>query len=206
MPIRLGFIASHRGSNMQAIVDACNEGRLDAIPAVVISNNSGSQALQRARADSIPAYHVSAQTHPGPGGEDQAILEILQRHEVDLVILAGYMKKIGAKTMQRYRNRILNIHPALLPKYGGQGMYGSRVHEAVVAAGDPVTGASVHLADEEYDHGPVVAQLRVAVQPGDTPETLAERVLEVEHELYVDTVARIASGEIDLDALEPTQR
>jgi phosphoribosylglycinamide formyltransferase-1 len=113
-------------------------------------------------------------------------------------VLAGYMKKIGPRTLARYRGLVLNIHPALLPKFGGQGMYGRRVHEEVLAAGDRMTGVTVHLADEEYDRGPILAQREVPVVRGDTVDSLAARVLEAEHALYVETLARIARGEIRL--------
>ena len=196
----LGFLASHGGSNMQAIIDACREGRLDAEPRVVISNNSRSRALRRAADAGIPHYHVSTVTHPDDKARDTAIVDILQRHGVDLVVLGGYMKELGPQTIARFRNRIVNVHPALLPKFGGRGFFGLAVHEAVLASGDRVTGATIHLVDELLDHGAVLAQQTVAVKEGDTPETLAERVLAVEHSLYVDTLRRIASGEIDLDA------
>ena len=114
---------------------------------------------------------------------------------MQVVALAGYMKMLGPRTLNAYRNRILNVHPALLPKFGGRGMYGDRVHKAVLASGDSVSGVTVHLVDEEYDHGPVVAQMQVPVLPGDTPDTLAARVLEQEHVLYPKTIQRIAAGE-----------
>ena len=185
---------------MQAVIDACREGRLEAEPRVVISNNSRSGALRRADEADIPRYHVSTVTHPGDDARDRAIVDILERHGVDLVVLGGYMKELGPQTIARFRNRIVNVHPALLPKFGGRGFYGIAVHEAVLASGDSVTGPTIHLVDEQIDHGAVLAQSRVAVLKGDTAETLAERVLEVEHSLYVDTLRRIASGEIDLDA------
>ena len=185
---------------MQAIIDACREGRVNAEPRVVISNNSRSQALRRAADAGIPRYHVSTVTHPGDDARDRAIVDILVRHDVDLVVLGGYMKELGPETIARYRDRIVNVHPALLPKFGGRGFYGIAVHEAVLASGASVTGATIHLVDEQLDHGAVLAQRSVAVEEGDTPETLAERVLAVEHSLYVDTLGRIASGEIDLDA------
>ena len=146
--VRLGFLVSHGGSNMQAIIDAWKEGRLHAEPAVVISNNSASGGMERARQEGIPAIHLSAATHPDPSDLDAAIARALEAHGVDLVILAGYMKLLGPRTLSRYRGRILNVHPALLPKYGGKGFYGKRVHEAVLAAGERVTGASIHLVDE----------------------------------------------------------
>jgi phosphoribosylglycinamide formyltransferase-1 len=173
----LGFLSSHGGSNMQAIIDACRQGRLDAGLCVVISNNSRSTALERAHREGIPHFHLSSKTHPAPGLLDGAILEALETHGVNLVVLAGYMKILGPRTISRYRGRILNIHPALLPKFGGEGMYGKRVHEAVLAAGETVTGVTIHTVDEEYDHGPIVAQCEVPVLKDDTVDSLAERVL-----------------------------
>lgn len=197
--MNIGFLASHGGSNMQAIIDACKEGRLSATAAVVISNNGDSRALERARTEGIPNYHLSGNTHPDPDDLDRAIMDTLILHKVDVVALAGYMKKLGPKTLAHFRGRILNIHPALLPKFGGKGMYGIHVHEAVLAAGEKESGVTVHLVDEEYDRGPILAQVRVPVMPGDTPEALAERVLAQEHILYSATLQRIATGEIILD-------
>ena len=195
---RLGFLASHGGSNMQAIVDACGDGRLTAEPAVVISNNSGANALARARRKDIPAYHLSGKTHPDPEDLDAAILEVFQRHNVSLVILAGYMRLLGPKTLAAYPDRVLNIHPALLPRFGGKGLFGSAVHEAVLAAGDRVTGVTVHVVNEQFDSGPILAQVPVPVEDGDTTESLAARVLTQEHLLFVDTLQRIESGELEL--------
>jgi len=183
---------------MQAIIDACRAGKLHAAPVVVISNNGDSRALERARAEGIPNYCLSGKTHPDPEGLDRAILDTLILHKVDVVALAGYMKKLGPGTLARFRGRILNIHPALLPKHGGKGMYGIHVHEAVIAAGEKESGVTVHLVNEEYDRGPILAQVRVPVMPDDTPEKLAERVLVQEHILYPATLERIAAGEIVL--------
>ncbi len=193
----LGFLASHGGSNMQAIIDACKHARLDAKPCVVISNNSDSMALARAIKEGIPRYHISASTHPGDA-EDRAILSTLRAHNVDTVILAGYMKRIGPATLAAYRGRILNIHPALLPKFGGLGLYGKRVHEAVLRAGEKVSGATVHIVDEDYDTGPILNQVQVPVLEGDTVDSLAERVLQQEHLLYVETLRKICEGTIAL--------
>jgi phosphoribosylglycinamide formyltransferase-1 len=199
MKLRLGFLASHEGSNVQAILDACREGRLDAEPCVVISNNSDAMALDRAMAARIPGFHLSSHIHPDPNRLDEAILEVLLKHRVNLIVLAGYMKKLGPKTLAQYRGRVLNIHPALLPKFGGQGMYGSRVHEAVLASGDKETGVTIHLVDEEYDRGKILAQKNVPVNPDDTAESLGARVLAAEYEIYVATLQRIAKGEISLE-------
>jgi phosphoribosylglycinamide formyltransferase-1 len=196
--MNLGFLASGRGSNMQAVIDACKSGRLAAKPRVVISNNSGSGALARASQEGIPRYHLSGRTHPDPAQLDAAILNALLHHETELVILAGYMKKLGPRTLERYAGRIINIHPALLPKFGGLGMYGARVHQAVLGAGEKETGVTIHLVDAEYDTGPIVAQCRVPVLAGDTVESLAQRVLEQEHRFLVETIDKIVSGEITL--------
>ena len=198
---RLGFLVSHGGTNMQAIIDACKEGRLDAVPCVVISNNSGAMALERARREDVPWYHLSQQTHPSAGALDQAMTQVMERHGVNLVVMAGYMLKIGPFLLARYAGRIVNVHPALLPRHGGKGMYGERVHEAVLAAGDEITGVTIHLVDAQYDHGAILAQREAPVLPDDTVESLRQRVLAVEHQLYAETLQRIAIGEINLPGL-----
>ncbi|MFP4369317.1 MAG: phosphoribosylglycinamide formyltransferase [Candidatus Kapaibacterium sp.] len=196
--LRLGFLASHGGSNMQAIIDNCKSNRLDAVPAVVISNNSHSMALERARQEGIPWYHISRVSYPDEKSHDEAIIEALKEHESDLVILAGYMRKLGNTALEAFKNKVLNIHPAMLPKFGGKGMYGIKVHEAVLAAGEKETGVTVHLVNNEYDKGRILAQEKVAVLPGDTPQMLAERVLKTEHEIYSQVLQSIAEGRIKL--------
>ena len=196
--MRLGLLASQRGTNLQAIVDACKSGRLAAEPVVVISNNSGSGAVQRAKREGIPFHHLSGKTHPSAEALDAAIEETLEKYGVELVILVGYMKKLGPKTLSRFAGRVINTHPALLPKFGGQGMYGARVHQAVLAAGEKETGVSIHVVDQDYDTGPVIAQCRVPVEPGDTPDSLAERVVAREHEFLVETIGAIVDGRISV--------
>lgn len=184
---------------MKAIVSAIGDGVLEAEACVVISNNSKSPALAFAVERGFPAYHLSEVTEGSPEQLDAAICEALVRHDVDLVVLSGYMKKLGTRMLTRYQNRILNIHPALLPKFGGQGMYGNFVHAAVLAAAETVSGATIHLVDPEYDHGRVLAQREVPVLPGDTVDTLAERVRSAEPGLYVDVLRAVAAGELSLD-------
>jgi len=183
---------------VQAVIDACHTGRLRVKPCVVISNNSHAEALARAKQAGVPAYHVSSKTHSSPEQLDAEILRLLLQHEVELVLLAGYLRKLGVQTLQRYRNRIINIHPALLPKFGGQGMYGAAVHEAVLAARETETGVTIHLVDEEYDHGAILAQCRVPVLAEDTVASLAQRVLEREHSFLIETLERIIAGELIL--------
>jgi phosphoribosylglycinamide formyltransferase-1 len=199
--LTLGLLASHRGSNVQAVVEACRAGRLDARPAVVISNNASSGVLQFAKGAGIPTRRIGGPEYEDEQVRDAAILGTLEEHDVDLVLLLGYMRLLGPRTTATYRGRILNTHPALLPRHGGKGMYGNLVHAAVLESGDLETGVTVHLVDEQYDHGDVVAQCRVAVQPGDTVDSLAARVLAREHEFLVETLQQIATGRIRLPGL-----
>ncbi len=186
---RLGILASHRGTNFQAIIDACRNGQLSARPVVAISNNSKSVALQRARDAGIETAHLSNRTHPDPDELDHAILDCLTDHDIDIVITAGYMKRLGQRTLGHYAGRILNIHPALLPKYGGRGMYGMNVHRAVIESGDTQTGVTIHWIEGDYDTGPVIAQRTISVREDDSPESLASRVLELEHTLLIKTLS-----------------
>lgn len=195
--LRLGFLASHGGSNFQAVVEAIRGARLAATAALLICNNRGAEAVQRAQREAIPAVVLNGVTHPDASALDAAMLEALQGHAVDWVVLAGYMKMIGPAVLTAYRDRIINIHPALLPKFGGQGMYGRRVHEAVLAAGETESGVTIHLVDEHYDHGRILAQTRVPVFPDDSIESLAARVLKREHGFLVETIAEIARSEVE---------
>lgn len=196
--MRLGFLASKNGSNMQAIIDACADGRIPASPSLLICNNPTAFAAARARTAGLTVEILNGKTHPNPSDLDLAIEEALLAHQIDLVILAGYMKRIGKHVLSSFSNRILNIHPSLLPKFGGRGMYGIRVHQAVIQSGESETGATVHLVNERYDEGPILQQRSINVDSEDTPEALQQRTLVLEHSLYPDTIAKIAKGEIDL--------
>jgi len=191
-------LASHEGTTLQSIIDACVQGRIDGHVVAVISNNSGSGALRRAAAAGIDTFHVSSVTHPDGDALDAAICDALQRARADVVFLAGYMKRLGPRTLAAFPSRVLNTHPALLPKFGGRGMFGDRVFEAGLAGGESESGASVHLVDAEYDTGTVVRQQRIRVVPGDTVESLKGRVQACEREAVVQTLATIASGELIL--------
>lgn len=186
------MLASGGGSNLQSIIDRSLDGSLAADVVVVISNNSGAKALDRARTHGIEALHVSSATEGSSDATDRRITEEFISREVDLVVLAGYMKRIGPDILHAFAGRIVNIHPALLPKFGGEGMYGIRVHEAVIAAGETESGPTVHLVDAEYDHGMVLGRRVVPVLPGDSPETLQKRVLVEEHVLLPRVIQELA--------------
>jgi phosphoribosylglycinamide formyltransferase-1 len=188
--VRLAVLLSGGGRTLQNLLDRIADGRLDAEVAVVVSSNSTAFGLERARQAGIPTAVVRRRDFETADAFSEAITAAIGPYEVDLVILAGFTQKYLFP--ERYRGRVLNIHPALLPKYGGQGMYGHHVHEAVLAAGETESGCTVHLADHEYDHGPILVQKRVPVLPGDTPETLAERVFEAESEAYPEAIQLVA--------------
>lgn len=188
MPSRLAVLASGRGSNLQAIIDHFENLARERIAkvALVASNRADSPALIRAATSLIDFAHFDA---TDDGSE---LLELLRKFRIDLVALAGYLKRIPPKVIREYGGRIINIHPALLPGFGGEGMYGARVHEAVIASGAKETGVTVHLVDEDYDRGPIIAQWRMPVRKSDTAESLAARVLGVEHIVYPRAVEMVA--------------
>ena len=187
MPSRLAVLASGRGSNLQAIIDHFDGlGRLAKI-VLVASNRADAPALAKAASASIESAHFNA------ADDGSELLGLLRRFQVDLVILAGYLKRIPPQVIDAFRGRILNVHPALLPAFGGEGMYGGRVHEAVLAAGAEQTGVTVHLVDNDYDRGLIVSQWIVPVLAGDDAHSLAERVLEVEHIVYPRAVEMVAA-------------
>lgn len=198
--LNIAVLASHEGTTLQAVLDACAAGKIAARIALVISNNADSGALRRARAAGIASLHLSSTTHADSVELDRAIAAALAEHRIDIVLTAGYMKKLGPATRQAYAGRILNTHPALLPRFGGRGMYGALVHRAVLAAGERQSGATIHLIDEDYDTGPVLAQVTVPVEAGDTEMSLAARVQRAERALLVEVLAEIASGKRKLPA------
>ena len=197
-PLRIGFLASGGGSSAQAIIDAIRTGDLDAEARLVVSNNRSAAALQSARDAGVPALCIPTQADPDLA--DAELARAMAAHGVDLIVLSGYLRRLGRETLARYGGRILNIHPGPLPEFGGQGMYGRRVHEAVLAAGVTPSAIVIHVVDEEYDHGPEVARRKVEVRPGDTPETLEARVRALEPAFFVETLRRIAKGDLALPA------
>jgi phosphoribosylglycinamide formyltransferase 1 len=198
MKMRIAVAISGRGSNLEALLRALEPaGRAQV--ALVVSDRADAAGLVRARDRRIPAEVIS---QPADGDE---WLRLLWRFQIDLVVLAGYLKLVPAPVIDAYRGRIINVHPALLPAFGGKGMYGHRVHQAVLASGVRETGVTVHLVDEVYDRGAVLAQARVPILPGDTADTLAERVLAVEHRLLPATVLAAAAAGRPVPLADPVE-
>lgn len=205
-PLRVGVLASGSGSNLQALLDRFNLGDDPSARIVlVVGSRPGIQALERARAAEVEAEVLPAAV-PGAEGEaesDEAfLLRRLGEANVELVVLAGYLRLIPPAVVRAFWGRMINIHPALLPSFGGRGMYGRRVHEAVIERGCRVSGVTIHLVSEEYDRGPIVAQWPVPVMEGDDPAALAARVLRVEHSLLPVVVSGIARGRLSLSSAD----
>lgn len=192
--MNIAIFASGGGSNFQAIADACESGHIPGRVVLCVASRADAGVIERAERMGIP--HTVLQGSPSEWASD--ILGQLQAAEVELIALAGFMKMIPGALIQHYPGRIVNIHPALLPAFGGKGMYGMNVHRAVVAAGESESGATVHVVDEQYDTGPIVAQSRVPVLPDDAPEDLAARVLRVEHTLYPDVLRAFAENRVHI--------
>jgi phosphoribosylglycinamide formyltransferase-1 len=197
--IALACLASNNGSSLRAIVQAIAAGDLRASLRLVVSNKREAPVLDFARAHGVPARHIP--TVADPDRADARLEAELVACGAQLVVLSGYLRKLGPRVLTAFPGRVLNIHPGPLPRFGGEGMYGRRVHEAVLAAGVAVSGATVHLVDEVYDHGPVVARVEVPVLPGDTAQSLEARVMAAEPGLFVETLRRIADGRLDLMTL-----
>lgn len=194
------LVSGHgRGSNFQAIVDACSRDGFPAQVAALVSLNAEAGAVERARNHNIPVEIIDPKPFNSPEELDAEIVRRLKQCAVGLVCNASYMRLLTPVLIREYPNRIMNIHPALLPAFGGKGMYGRRVHEAVIASGAKVSGATVHYVDEEYDHGPIVVQRTVPVEDDDTPESLAARVLTVEHEIYPRAIELFARGKLQVE-------
>jgi len=196
--IRIGVLASGGGTNLQAIIDACERGEIDGDVVVVISNMPDAFALERARKHRIDAFSFP---HQGVSREQHEadVIGCLEQHKVDLVCLAGYLRMLTPVFINKYAGRLMNTHPALLPSFGGKGMHGLNVHQAVLDYGCKVSGCTIHFVTLEVDGGPIILQKSVPVQEGDTAETLQERVLKEEHKLYPRAVQLFAQGKLKQD-------
>jgi phosphoribosylglycinamide formyltransferase-1 len=201
-PLRLAVMVSGTGSNLQAIIDRFHlddeEARTVTV-ALVISDREGAYGLERAQNAGIDTIVIAPSDYGGSDEFGEKLIETYKRFEIEYIVLAGYLKMIPANVVKCFRNRIINIHPALLPLFGGKGMYGIHVHRAVLESGMKVSGATIHFVDEIYDHGPIIAQETIPVYSDDTPESLAARVLEVEHRLLPDAIELIASGSVSVE-------
>jgi len=195
---KIGVLASGGGTNLQAIIDACERGEIKGDVAVVISDKPDAFALERARKKDIPAIHIP------PKGlkreeHERLVDEALLKHGADLVVLAGYMRILTPWLIEKYRGRMMNVHPALLPSFGGEGMYGEHVHEAVLKYGCKVSGCTVHFVSTEVDGGPIILQESVPVLENDTPVSLANRIHPVEHRLYTKAVGLYAARKLKIE-------
>jgi phosphoribosylglycinamide formyltransferase 1 len=196
--IRIGVLASGGGTNLQSIIDACERGEIDGDVAVVISNVPDALAIERARKHRIDAYSFP---HQGVTREQHEadVIECLEQHKVNLVCLAGYLRMLTPVFINKYAGRLMNTHPALLPAFGGKGMHGLKVHQAVLDYGCKVSGCTIHFVTLEVDGGPIILQKSVPVQEGDTPEILQERVLKEEHKLFPRAIQLFAQGKLKID-------
>ncbi len=199
LPVRIAVLCSGGGSNLQAVLDAIDAGQIHGRVVLVLSNRSGAFALERARSRGIQAVFVSKKQAGSDEAYNQAVLAELRAKHVGLIVLAGYLPMVGEAIVDEYRGRILNIHPSLIPAFCGQGMYGEHVHEAVLAYGAKVSGATVHFVDEQADHGAIVMQRAVPVEEGDDAHSLAARVLEAEHQILPQSVALFCAGKLRVD-------
>lgn len=193
--IRLSVLVSGGGTNLQAIIDSIEAGRIkDAEIACIISSNPDAYALERGKKHGIRTYVIDKKSYPDMAERTDAIMETLQAEKTDMIVLAGYMSILESKLVKKYEKRIINIHPSLIPKYCGKGFYGHHVHEAVIAAGEKESGATVHFVDEGVDTGEIIIQRKAPVMPGDTPSDLADRVLEVEHQILTEAINKVIEG------------
>ena len=197
--MNLAVFASGGGSNFQSILDAAADGALPARIRLLVSDRPEAGALDRAERAGLDHTVIDPDTASDAAAYGDRLLRVLDAHGVDFVALAGFLRKIPPAVVERFRTRMVNIHPALLPSFGGEGMYGHHVHEAAITYGVRWSGVTVHLVDEEYDHGPVVQQVPVPRRPQDAPEDLADRVLRYEHRLYPETLRLFAEGKIRIE-------
>ncbi len=193
--LRLAVLVSGGGSNLQAVLEAIDSGQLkETVVEMVLSSSPNAFALERAAGRDIPVRIIDAERYPDPKERDDRLLEALDALDPDLVVLAGYVKILPPRLVRRFPERIINIHPSLIPRFCGPGFYGIRVHRAVLEAGEEVSGATVHFVDEGVDTGPILLQEEVPILPGDTPETLAARVLEAEHRILPEAIRRLGAA------------
>ena len=199
--LRVVVMVSGGGTNLQAILDAVDNGKItNAEVAAVISNNEGVYAIERAKKHGVPAFVVTPKAYETRDAFDEALLETVKACKPDLIVLAGFLVKIPAAMIEAYRNKIINIHPSLIPSFCGKGYYGLHVHEAALARGVKVSGATVHFVNEVCDGGPIILQKAVPVEQGDTPETLQRRIMEqAEWKILPQAVSLFCAGKLSVN-------
>ncbi|MDD5087821.1 MAG: phosphoribosylglycinamide formyltransferase [bacterium] len=197
--LKIAFMASGNGTLFEALAGKCRAGKLNADAVLLISSDASAPVMRRAEHVHVPSIVLERKAFATEQEFADAMLSALRTHDANFVCLAGYLKLIPPEAVRAFHHRMLNIHPALLPAFGGKGMYGRRVHEAAVNRGVRISGATVHVVDEEFDHGPIVLQRAVFVKPDDTPDTLATRVHAIEYDLYTDAVRLFCDDRIRIE-------
>lgn len=187
------IFASGSGTNFKAIIEAKKSGIINSDISLLVTNNSDCGAVAIAKENEIPVFHISRKVNPNESDEEYAnlFLEKFKEYKIDFIVLAGYMKMLDVRIIRKYPNRIINIHPALLPKFGGKGMYGMNVHRAVIEAGEKESGVTIHYVNEKYDDGKIIFQKKVSISPDDTAETLQKKILKLEHKYYAIVISDI---------------
>lgn len=193
---RIGVLISGGGTNLQAIIDGTLNGAIEGQIAVVVSNRKSAYGLERAKNHDIPAVYIGKGNFTDMADAETELIRVLEAYEVDVIVLAGYLNILSPEVIQRYRNKIINVHPSLIPAYCGAGFYGMKVHKAVIDNGEAYSGATVHFVDEGTDTGEIIIQEKVAVAADETAETLAKKVLAVEHRLLVETTGKLCLGKL----------
>lgn len=197
MSMKIAVLASGNGSDLQSIIDGISSGSIEATEiSCVISNKKNAYALERASKNDIEAIYVGEKAFTSSDAYNEEIVKILTKREIDLVVLAGYLKVLSPFFVRSFKGKIINIHPSLIPAFCGKGFYGMRVHEAVIEAGVETSGASVHFVDEGVDTGPIILQRTVQIAENETAESLAKKVLEIEHEILPEVVKLFSQGRI----------
>lgn len=197
-PVNIGVLISGGGTNLQSLIDGINSNKINGQIKAVISSRKNAYGLERAKNNGIEAFHVNSKQFEDNIEFNREIMRIFKEKDVELIILAGYLKILSKELVREYKNRVMNIHPALIPSFCGKGFYGQRVHEAVLEYGAKITGATVHFADEGTDTGPIILQKAIKVHEDDTVETLQKRVLQVEHEILCEAVGLYCAGKLEV--------
>lgn len=195
MGLKIAVLVSGSGTNLQSIIDHTENGLINGEVALVISNNKDAYGLKRGKIHEIPSFYVDSKNR------NTKILELLKEYEIDLVVLAGYLKILSVEIIDAYRNKIINIHPSLIPKYSGKGFYGEKVHKAVIENNEEFSGATVHYVDEGVDTGKILLQRKVKVLKEDDYKSLSKRILKIEHEILVNVIEKLSKGDHDFESI-----